>query len=102
MHFSCLEHAEYIEGDSGPQRHGRVSPVATAADAYRTTAPKAEPPAGGSRRGFGGCHDRFRRSWIEVALPAEHRGPDPLVVDRGDAGPRGVRLHRRRSLERGV
>ena len=23
----------------------------------------------------------LRRSWIEVALPAEHRGPDVLVVD---------------------
>src|SRR5215468_4495975 len=54
---------------------------------------EAEPPAGGSRRGFGGCHDRFRRSWIEVSLPAEHRGPDALVVDSGDAGPWNVRLH---------
>ena len=32
----------------------------------------------------------IRRSWIEVALPAEHRGPDVLVVDEGDRRPRRV------------
>src|SRR6476469_2930208 len=46
----------------------------------------------------------LRRSWIEVALPAEHRGPDVLVVDDpvDDGGTRAVRRQRRRAFVGGV
>src|SRR5258705_13699045 len=44
----------------------------------------------------------LRRSWIEVALPAEHRGPDVLVGEEGHRGTRPVRDHHRIAFERGV
>src|SRR6478609_1676236 len=46
----------------------------------------------------------LRRSWIEVALPAEHRGPDVLVVDDAvdHGGTRAVRRQRRRTFVGGV
>jgi len=46
----------------------------------------------------------LRRSWIEVALPAEHRGPDVLVVDDPveHGGTRAVRRQDRRAFVGGV
>src|SRR5262249_11141839 len=41
-------------------------------------------------------------SWIEVALPAEHRGPDALVVDDEDRRTRARRRHDRDTFEGGV
>src|ERR1700704_6024117 len=59
---------------------------------------------GGWPPGVGSLPGSLRRSWIEVALPAEHRGPDVLVVDDAvDHGrPRHVRRQGRRAFERGV
>ena len=44
----------------------------------------------------------LRRSWIEVALPAEHCGPDVLVVEDEDRGPRARRGHDGGAFEGGV
>src|SRR5262245_11280749 len=41
-------------------------------------------------------------SWIEVALPAEHGGPDALVVEDQDRRPRARRGHDRDAFEGGV
>src|SRR5262249_6509008 len=41
-------------------------------------------------------------SWIEVALPAEHRGPDVLVVEDEDRRPRARRGHEGGAFEGGV
>src|SRR3981081_2743257 len=45
---------------------------------------------GGWPPGVGRLPGSLRRSWIEVALPAEHRGPDVLVVDESNHRPRAV------------
>jgi hypothetical protein len=46
----------------------------------------------------------LRRSWIEVALPAEHRGPDVLVVDDtiDNCGSRRIRGQGRGAFVRSV
>ena len=44
----------------------------------------------------------LRRSWIEVALPAEHRGQDVLVVEGKDGRPREVGWHDRGAFEGGI
>src|SRR6266550_1206890 len=44
----------------------------------------------------------LRRSWEEVALPAEHGGPDALVVDEVDGGAGAVGEDVGGSLEGGV
>src|SRR6516225_4589301 len=61
-----------------------------------------KPPAE-ARRGFWEVEPQsLRRSWEEVALPAEHGGPHPLVVDEGDGRARGVDDGEARTLEGGV
>src|SRR3979409_908232 len=68
-----------------------------------TAGPKTKKPPAVSRPGVWRLsRDLLRRSWIEVALPATHRGPDVLVVDEGDRRPRGVGGHGGRSLVRGI
>jgi len=44
------------------------------------SAPQRKTP-GGWPPGVGSLPGSLKRSWIEVALPAEHCGPDVLVVN---------------------
>ena len=64
---------------------------------------RAEPPAGYPAGGLE-IEPRSDQAiiWIEVALPAEHRGPDVLVVDEGDRRPRRVGSNDPRPLIRSV
>ena len=57
---------------------------------------------GGCPPGVGSLPGSLRRSWIEVALPSEHRGPDVLVVEGEDGGPRADGWHDRGALEGGI
>jgi hypothetical protein len=64
---------------------------------------RADPPAGYPAGGLE-IEPRSDQAiiWIEVALPAEHRGPDVLVVDEGDRRPRRVGSNDPRPLIRSV
>src|SRR5262245_58299255 len=63
---------------------------------------KAEPRRLPAAAGTGRLPGSSSRSWIEVALAAEHRGPDVLIVDEVDSRPRAVGRVDRRTLVGGV
>ena len=65
---------------SRAERTNRALPDQDVGSTSRLVAGTAKPPAV-ARRGSELARIAIRRSWIEVALPAEHRRPDVLVVE---------------------
>src|SRR5262249_38008753 len=62
----------------------------------------ARPPFWPVDRSDGCVSIAAETSWIEVALPADHRGPHVLVVDGEDRRPRARRGHGGDAFEGGV